>query len=249
METYSLITGASSGIGKASAYSLAKLNKNLILISRRMERLEELKEVLESKYNIKILIHSVDVTDQKQVNDFFEKISDYSIDVFVNNAGLALGKSSFQESDFDDYERMIETNIKGFTYMARKTIPFLIKTKGHIINVSSVSGIESYPGGSVYCGTKAYVKMLSKGFRIDLVGKDVRVTDIAPGAVNTEFSTVRFHGNKEQADDVYKGFSPLLAEDIADCIEFAVTRPPHVNIEYLLVMPTDQAAVAYLNKK
>ena len=249
MKTHSLITGASSGIGKATAHSFAKLGRNLILLARRMEKLEALKKELESEYNIEILTYSVDVTDKKQVDDFFNQISDYSIDIFLNNAGLALGKSSFQEADWEDYETMIETNIKGFTYMARKILPLLIKTKGHIINISSVSGIEAYPGGSVYCGTKAYVKMLSKGLRIDLMGTGVRVTDIAPGAVNTEFSTVRFHGNKQMADSVYKGFTPLIAQDIADCIEFAVTRPKHVNIEYLHVMPTDQAAVAYLNRE
>jgi len=241
-QNFALITGASSGIGEACAIALAKEGKNLILVARREEKLEQLKNQLEKEHNVQILIYKVDLGKIQEIEDFFNKIEGNNIDVLINNAGLALGKASFENYDWNDFNRMIDINIKAFTRVAQLTIPELKKHKGHIINISSISGIESYEGGSVYCGTKAFVKMISKSLRIDLAGTGVRVTDIAPGAVDTEFSTVRFKGDQEIAKSVYKGYSPLHAQDIADTIMFALSRPPSVNIEYMLVMPTAQAS-------
>lgn len=166
----------------------------------------------------------------------------------INNAGLALDKASFEDYDFNDFTGMIDTNIKGFLKVAQLGIPHLKKTKGHIVNLSSIAGLEAYEGGSVYCASKAFVHMISKSLRIDLAGTGIRVTDIAPGAVETDFSNVRFKGDTEKAASVYKGYAPLQPEDIADCIAFAVSRPAHVNIDSMLVMPTAQASATRFTK-
>ena len=239
---FALITGASSGIGEACAVALAKEGKNLILLARRKTKLEEMKNKLEKDFGITVLIYPVDLGGIENIETFFGDIEDKEIDMLINNAGLALGKAPFEEYDWKDFDQMIEINVKAFTRVAQLAIPHLKRTKGHIVNISSIAGIEAYEGGSVYCGTKAFVKMISKALRIDLMGTGVRVTDIAPGAVDTEFSTVRFKGNKELASAVYKGFTPLYAEDIAETILFALTRPPSVNLEYILIMPTAQAS-------
>jgi 3-hydroxy acid dehydrogenase/malonic semialdehyde reductase len=173
---------------------------------------------------------------------FFDAMQSIEIEALINNAGLALGKSSFEAYAWEDFDTMIDINIKAFTRVAQRAIPFLKQTQGHIVNISSIAGIEAYEGGSVYCASKAYVKMISKALRIDLAGTGVRVTDIAPGAVDTEFSTIRFKGDVEKAKTVYQGYMPLSAQDIADTIVFALSRPAHVNIEYMLVMPTAQAS-------
>ena len=241
-ESYSLITGASSGIGKATAKKLAGKGRNLILLARRKKLLEELRNEILTEHKIDVLIYQIDVRNLDNLNSFFSEIQDFNIDILVNNAGLALGKSSIEEYDWQDFETMIDTNVKAFTRIAQLAIPFIKKTQGHIVNISSISGIEAYEGGSVYCATKAYVKMLSKSMRLDLAGTGVRVTDIAPGAVDTEFSLVRFKGSIEASQSVYKGFVPLYAEDIADAIIFALDRPSSVNIEYMLIMPTSQAS-------
>lgn len=242
MKTFTLITGASAGIGRRTAKSLAGIGKNLILIARRKDRLDQLKLDLESAHGIEVLTYQVDLVDQEQITDFFAQIKDVPVDTLINNAGLALGKNSFEDYEWNDFERMIEINIKAFTRVAQLAIPSIKAHQGHIVNISSVAGIEAYEGGSVYCGTKAYVKMISKALRIDLHGTGVRVTDIAPGAVETEFSNVRFKGDMDTVNKTYKGYTPLSAQDIADTIVFALSRPKSVNIEYMLVMPTAQAS-------
>lgn len=241
---YTLITGASAGIGKACAEALAKEGRNLILVSRGKEKLEQLKKDIQSKHEVEVFVYEVDVSDIAQVDRFFSQIKDKELNVLINNAGLARNRVPLDEYDWKDIEEMIGTNILGFTRVAQLCIPFLKKTKGHIVNISSIAGIEGFEGSNVYSGTKAYVKMLSKNLRIDLHGTGVRVTDIAPGAVETEFSITRYHGDKDKAKKVYEGFIPLKAEDIAASIVFALTQPPHVNIEYMLVMPTAQASQA-----
>jgi len=245
---FALITGASAGIGEACALFLAKEGRNLILIARRKEKLDVLKAQLEKDHGITVLTYKVDLSNLEEVERFFEEIKDKEVDVLINNAGLALGKSSFEDYDWSDFNRMIDINIKAFTRVAQLAIPHLKKTKGHVVNVSSVSGIEAYEGGSVYCGTKAFVKMVSKALRLDLAGTGVRVTDIAPGAVDTEFSTVRFKGDKGKADSCYKGYTPLYAKDIADAIVYALSRPESVNIETMLIMPTAQASATRVSK-
>lgn len=249
MKTFTLITGASAGIGKATACLLAQNKKNLILIARRKDRLDRLKDALEKKYEVEVLTYQVDLSDQQQIQDFFETIKSIPVDTLINNAGLALGKSSFEDYGWADFDRMIDINIKAFTRVGQLAIPMIKKHQGHIINISSIAGTEAYEGGSVYCGTKAYVKMISKALRIDLHGTGVRVTDIAPGAVETEFSDVRFKGDLDTAKNTYKGYTPLFATDIAETIWFALSRPKSVNIEYMLVMPTAQASATRFFKK
>lgn len=246
---FALITGASSGIGKSCAEALAKEGKNLILLARRIDRLEKIKEELEKKHSVQVLIYQVDLGVLSDIENFFKQIKDKEIDILINNAGLALGKASFEDYAWDDFNQMIEINIKAFVRVAQLAIPHLKKTQGHIVNISSVAGIEAYEGGSVYCGSKAFVKMISKSLRIDLMGTGIRVTDIAPGAVDTEFSTVRFKGDKNTADSIYKGFTPLYAQDIAEVIMFALSRPKSVNLEQILIMPTAQASATRISKK
>jgi len=242
MKTYTLITGASSGIGEACARKLAARNRNLILTARRYDRLEALAEELKQKFHIEVEVREADFMKLSSIDDLFSSIAGFKVDTLINNAGFALGKTAIEDYDWDDFEQMIGVNVRAFTRVAQLCIPKLKETVGHIVNISSIAGIEAYEGGSVYCGTKAYVKMLSKSMRIDLAGTGIRVTDIAPGAVETEFSLVRFKGDQQKADAVYEGFVPLSADDIADAIEFALLRPSHVNIEYMVIMPTAQAA-------
>ncbi len=244
---FTLITGASSGIGQATAKLLAQHGRNLILIARRKDRLDTLKKELESQYAVEILVFQLDVQNLAAIEKFFDKIKDKKIDVLINNAGLARGRLLLENYQWDDIEQMINTNIKGFLKVAQLSIPFLKETKGHIINLSSIAGIEAYEGASIYCGTKAFVKMISKSLRIDLAGTGIRVTDIAPGAVNTEFSLVRFDNDKSKASAVYDGYIPLYAEDIADCILFSLNRPASVNIQYMLVMPTAQVSATRIS--
>lgn len=246
---YTIITGASSGIGRACAIKLAKKGHNLILASRRIERLEVLKLELSTKFNVDIIAYKLDVRDLEAIDKFAIDISDYEIDVFVNNAGLAAGKTSFEKYEWSDFQQMIDTNILGFTKIAQMIIPKLIRSQGHIINISSIAGIEAYEGGSVYSATKAYVKMLSKSMRIDLMGTGVRVTDIAPGAVETEFSFVRFKGNQDMAEAIYSNFSPLIADDIADAVDYVISTPKSVNIEYMVIMPTAQASATRIYRE
>lgn len=239
-----LITGATSGFGEASAHLFAKNNWNIIITGRRNERLEKLEQELISKYKVDVLSLCYDVTKVEEVKNAISSLNDNwkNIDVLLNNAGLAVGRGPIQEGLYDDWERMIDTNVKGLLYMMREVSPMMIaRKKGHIINVGSLAGWESYGGGNVYCGTKHAVRAISRSSRIDLLTYNIKVSVISPGAAETEFSLVRFKGDEEKAASMYEGYLPLKAEDVANSIYFMATQPDHVNIEEILILPTAQA--------
>ena len=247
-----LITGATSGIGMACAQIFAKSNFNLIITGRRKERLENIKIEFTQKYGVEIKVLSFDIRQKSSVFEAIDKLrsGNIKIDVLINNAGLASGLSTVQEGDIDDWEKMIDTNSKGLLYISRAVLPIMIESgKGHIINIGSIAGKEVYPNGNVYCGTKHAVDAITKGMRIDAVKHGIRVSQVAPGAVETEFSVVRFHGNKEKADAVYKGFKPLSPADVADAVFYVANAPSHVNINDLVIMPTAQASAMVLNRE
>lgn len=251
MNKIALITGATSGIGKACAHLYAEHDYNLIITGRRAERLDQLKNELENNYSVKVEALNFDVRSNEAVVEAFNTLSDEwrSIDVLINNAGLAKGLSSIQGGDLNHWEQMIDTNVKGLLYVSKAIMPFMIeRKKGHIVNVGSVAGKEVYPNGNVYCATKHAVDALTKAMRIDLLPHKIKVSAVCPGAVDTEFSEVRFDGDKEKAEKVYVGYEPLRAEDIADAIYFMTSRPAHVNINDLLIMPTAQASATQFNK-
>jgi NADP-dependent 3-hydroxy acid dehydrogenase YdfG len=246
------ITGATSGIGKAVAMRLAKENFALILTGRRNERLEALKKELERNYETKVLTLCFDVRVYEQVEKAVNTLPDEwkKIDVLVNNAGLAAGADPIHTASISDWEQMIDTNIKGLLYVTRMISPGMIARKsGHIINLGSIAGRMVYPGGVVYCATKHAVRALNEGMRMDFLPYGIRVTEVSPGAVETEFSMVRFKGDKQRADQVYQGFTPLVAEDIAEAIYCAIAQPPHVNIQDMLVMPTAQANTLMIHRE
>ncbi|MFT7154255.1 MAG: NADP-dependent 3-hydroxy acid dehydrogenase YdfG [Bacteroidia bacterium] len=251
MSKTAIITGATAGIGEATAIEFANLGFTLILTGRRKERLTKLKAELESKYKISVSIHSFDIRVKAEVENFCRhEIGDISIDVLVNNAGLASGLSPLHEGDVDDWEKMIDTNVKGLLYITREIAPRMVaQQSGHIINVGSIAGVEVYPNGNVYCATKHAVKAISEGLRKELYDKGIKVTNVAPGMVETEFSIVRFYGDENRANAVYDGVEALAAKDIADCISFAVTRPKHVNIADMLVLPTDQGSATQVLRR
>jgi NADP-dependent 3-hydroxy acid dehydrogenase YdfG len=245
MNKIALITGATAGIGEACAKKLAQIGYNLIISGRRTEKLEQVKTEILEKHKIKILSLELDVRNQNEVNAKINALPNEwkNIDLLLNNAGLAVGVSPIQEGIIDDWERMIDTNVKGLLYVTRAVSPLMVeRRKGQIINITSIAGKEVYPGGNVYCATKHAVDAITKGSRIDLLPYNIKVSSIAPGMAETEFSLVRFKGDSEKADQVYNGFTPLSAEDIADTVEFIATRPAHVNINDILIMPTDQAS-------
>ena len=238
------ITGASSGIGKAMAYSFGKNGDNLVLCARRLERLEEIKKDIEEKYAVKVYIYKLDVTIYENVADTVKEIIKTvgNIDILVNNAGLALGLDKFQNYSINDMQTMIDTNIKGLLYVTREIIPYMVsKNSGHIINIGSTAGMYAYADGAVYCATKVAVKFLSDGIRIDTIDKNIKVTTIQPGIVETDFSEVRFHGDKAKAEKVYKGIKALKPEDIADITVYAANQPEHVQISDITIMATKQA--------
>jgi len=246
-----LISGATSGIGKSCAYYFAKNNDRLIITGRRNERLQELKTELSEKFKIEVCTLSFDIRDNKAVKSAVESLPENwkNIDILINNAGLASGLSTIQEGDLEDWEKMIDTNVKGLLYLSRAIMPKMIeRKKGHIINIGSIAGKEVYPNGNVYCSTKHAVDALTKAMRIDLLPHMIKVSQIAPGAVETEFSIVRFHGDKDKADKVYEGFTPLTPDDIADAVFYVANLPAHVNINDLLIMPTAQASSGHFNK-
>ncbi|MEA1914726.1 MAG: SDR family NAD(P)-dependent oxidoreductase [Campylobacterota bacterium] len=236
-----LITGATSGIGKSCAKKLAKKGVNLILTGRRKGNLVEFKKQL-SKYDVNVKILAFDVRSLDVVQKKLTKIlKNKKVDILINNAGLALGTQKIDEGEIDNWEKMIDTNIKGLLYVSRLVIPhFRAQNSGHIINIGSIAGVMTYPGGNVYCATKAAVHTLSEAMNIDLMGTHVRVSNIAPGAVKTEFSDVRFDGDKEKSDAVYEGYEPLKAKDISSLILYVLNAPKHVNIQHSLIMPTAQ---------
>jgi 3-hydroxy acid dehydrogenase/malonic semialdehyde reductase len=244
MEKTVFITGATSGFGKATALKYAQNSDRLILTGRRNDRLETLKLELENKYNTQVLVLNFDVRDEKATTSAIENLPETwkNIDVLVNNAGLASGLDPIQTGNFEDWNKMIDTNVKGLLYVSRAIIPLMIRQKsGHIVNIGSTAGKEVYPNGNVYCASKHAVDAITKGMRIDLLPHQIKVTQIAPGAANTEFSTVRFHGDEARADKFYQGFNPILADDIAELIFYATSLPAHLCINDLVVTSTAQA--------
>ncbi len=250
-----LVTGASSGIGYATALMLARFGYDLILLARRQERLQALQQALSDNpetVNAQVYLAAVDVRSLEEIQSFYNALPSpwKSIDLLVNNAGLAKGLSKFYEGDVDHWEQMIDTNVKGLLYMSRTVTPDMIaRGSGHIINIGSIAGKEVYDNGNVYCGTKFAVDAITKGMRLELAVHGLKVTGIHPGAVETEFSVVRFDGDEERAQKVYEGFDNLVAEDIAEAIEFVVTRKPHVNINDLVIMPQAQAVAGVIIRK
>ncbi|MBP3943903.1 SDR family NAD(P)-dependent oxidoreductase [Sphingobacteriaceae bacterium WQ 2009] len=253
MQKTVFITGASSGIGKACAEVLAKAGYNLLLCARRHEKLVQLKHELSNLYpTIHIHTFELDVRHAQEVQQAITALPEEwkKIDVLINNAGLSQGLDPIQTGNIDDWDRMIDTNIKGFLYVSRQVIPLMEATgAGHIVNLGSIAGKEVYPNGNVYCATKHAVDALNKAMRIDLLPKGIKVTGINPGMVETEFSEVRFKGDTERAAHVYDGLTPLSGTDIAETILFVLSRPAHVCINDLLIMPTAQANGTLVNRK
>ncbi|MFP4025956.1 MAG: SDR family NAD(P)-dependent oxidoreductase [Thiohalospira sp.] len=248
MNKIALITGTTSGIGRATAKKLAYNNFDVIITGRRKELLEDLKNEIELKPSGRVHILNFDVRNNDEVNKAIDSLPEEWIDIeiLVNNAGLAVGLNHIYDGIIDDWERMIDTNIKGLLYMTRKISQRMIdKKRGHIINIGSTAGKEVYENGNVYCATKHAVDAISKGMRIDMLKHKIKVTAINPGMVETEFSVVRFKGDKEKADKVYQGFTPLYGEDVADAILYVVTRPEHVCINDMILTATAQANSFY----
>jgi len=250
--TVVFITGASSGFGRAAAQAFAAEGANLLLCARRIERLHELEsELKKANSSIKVQSVQLDVRDRNAVDAFWSKLPEEwkPIDILVNNAGLSRGLDKFQEASLDDWEEMIDTNVKGLLYITRKVVPGMIeRNRGHIINIGSIAGHEVYPRGHVYCASKHAVDAITKGLRLDVVDTPIRVTTIDPGLAETEFSEVRFHGDVERAKSVYKGLDALTAEDIADTILWCATRPAHVQIAEIIIFPTNQASAAVVHR-
>ena len=246
------ITGASSGIGKACAESFAREGSYLILAARRIDRLKRLAEILKKKYKIKIHTLKLDVRNLEEVKAAVASLPGEwkKIDVLINNAGLARGFSKVYEGDTEQWEEMIDTNVKGLLYMTRQVLPLMVKRKkGHVINVGSTAGHEVYAYGNVYCATKFAEKALTQSTRIDVLDKNIKVSSVDPGMVYTEFSDVRFSGDKSKVKKVYEGLKPLRPEDVAESILFCATRPAHVNISEVILTPTAQASSTQVYRK
>ena len=249
MAKIAFVTGATSGIGRATAFELAKQGYHIIATGRRAERLEELKQELTE---VPVYTLTFDVRDKAETQQAVDSLPEdwRQIEVLVNNAGNAHGMSSIQNGSLDDWDAMIDINVKGLLYVSHAVLPLMLQhKKGHIVNIGSIAGKEVYPNGNVYCASKHAVDAISQGMRIDLVQEGIRVSEVNPGLVETEFSEVRFKGDKERAASVYKGFQALQAQDIAELISFIVTRPAHVNLAEVLVLPTAQAAATILHKQ
>jgi NADP-dependent 3-hydroxy acid dehydrogenase YdfG len=245
MKKTALITGATSGIGQATAKLLAKNDFDVIITGRRNKRLEQLEEEIIKSQSTNVYTLNFDVRNKTEVEDAINSLPDEwkNISVLINNAGLASGLDPVQDGNYDDWEKMIDTNVKGLLYVSRVVSKIMVENKsGHIVNISSIAGREAYPNGGVYCGTKHAVEAITKSMRLDLLPHNIKVSRISPGMVETEFSLVRFHGDAEKANEVYNGFTPLYAEDVAETILFMVTRPDHVNIDDVLIMPTAQGS-------
>ncbi len=252
MNKIALITGVTSGIGKASADIFAENNYNLIVTGRRHERLREIKNELEKQFGIEVFALCFDVRNNDEVIENINSLPEEwrNIDVLINNAGLAVGLNHIQDGVIDDWERMIDTNIKGLLYVTRAVAPLMVaRNSGHIVNICSVAGKEVYENGNVYCATKHAVDALSKAMRVDMLKHNIKVTNICPGAVETEFSVVRFKGDTERAAGTYRGMEPLVAKDVAQCIYFAVSLPYRICINDMLIMPTAQANSSTFNRK
>ena len=252
MNKIALITGASSGIGEACAHVFAREGFNLILTGRRAEKLEKLANALNIQYNIEVAVANFDIRNKASVTQNLEQLPEAwkKVDVLINNAGLSKGLDPINAGDTNDWEMMIDTNIKGLLYTSKIVSNWMIANgHGHIVNLGSIAGKEVYPNGNVYCATKHAVDALNKGMRLDLLPHGIKVSAINPGAVETEFSNVRFNGDAERAKKVYEGFTPLAAMDIAETIYFIVSRPAHVNINDLTIMPTAQANAVTITRK
>ncbi len=247
-----LITGASSGIGEATAHAFAEEGYNLIITGRRSARLRELKKELEKVFNIEVLVLCFDIRDRKQCESAIDSLTkeERNIDVLVNNAGLAAGLEHINEGDPNDWDAMIDTNVKGLLYITRKISQIMVERgEGHIINIGSIAGTQAYENGAAYCASKYAVHALSQGMRIDLLGHGIKVTEIRPGMIETEFSLVRFHGDAKRASSVYDGVEPLAGEDIADAIMWVVSQPDHVNIDEIVITPKAQANAYYTKRE
>jgi len=243
MTKTAFVTGATAGFGRAIALRLAHLGYRVIITGRRNDRLQNTLHELEQA-GAEALALTFDVRDFGQTRTAIETLPEnfQQIDLLVNNAGLAAGQAPFDKSMLEDFEKMIDTNLKGLIYVSKLIVPQMVKrNSGHIVNISSIAGVEVYPGGNIYCATKHAVTALTKGMRLDLVDKGVKVSSISPGMAETEFSLVRFDGDKQRAAAVYQGLTPLTADDIADALEFIITRPPHVCIHDILLTPAAQA--------
>ncbi len=247
-----LITGASSGIGAACAEAFAAAGARLILWARRQDRLAALKERLQQQGHPNVVTQTVDVRDRGQVLAALAALPAEmaKVHILINNAGLSRGLEPFAVADVNDWEEMIDTNLKGLLYVSRAILPQMIEQQqGHIINIGSIAGHQVYPGGHVYCATKAAVQALSQALRLDLLGTPIRVTEVDPGMVVTEFSEVRFHGDRQRAAAVYRGMTPLTAADVAEVVLFAATRPAHVNLNQIVLMPVDQASTTAIYRR
>jgi 3-hydroxy acid dehydrogenase / malonic semialdehyde reductase len=247
-----LVTGASSGIGKSCARAFAGQGAKILMCARRSDRLKGFAAELKNEFGVPVHQFSLDVRDQPAVEKAVAGLAkDWrAIEVLVNNAGLSRGLSKLHEGLLSDWEEMIDTNVKGLLYVSRAVIPGMVEQgSGHVINIGSIAGHEVYPGGNVYCATKFAVRALSMGLRLDLNGTPVRVSEVSPGMVETEFSVVRFHGDTDRAGKVYQGLTPLSPDDIADAVVWCATRPPHVNISEMIVMPTAEASTTLVHRK
>ena len=247
-----LVTGASSGIGHSCAEKFAQAGAKLLIAARRKDRIDELAGKLKKQYHAECLVVELDVRDRKAVEKAFGGLPSewQAIDILVNNAGLSRGFDKLHEGKIDDWEEMVDTNVKGLLYVSRAVIPGMVsRNKGTIINIGSIAGHEVYPRGNVYSATKHAVDALTKGMRLDLVDTAVRVCTVDPGLVETEFSSVRFRGDEEKAKAVYQNFKPLSPDDIADVVIFCATRPAHVQIAELIVLPTSQASTTLVYRK
>lgn len=247
-----LITGASSGIGAACARKFAQAGAKLILAARRWDRLQQVATALETEFGTQAHLLELDVRDRSQVESALHSLPEpwAAIDILINNAGLSRGLNKLHEGSVQDWEEMIDTNIKGLLYVTRVLVPGMVsRNRGHVVNIGSIAGHQTYPNGNVYCATKAAVRALTEGLKQDLLGTPVRVTTVDPGLVETEFSEVRFHGDGDRAKQVYQGLTPLTADDVADVIFFAVTRPAHVNLSEILMVPTDQATATLVHRR
>lgn len=245
---WTVITGATSGIGKACAEIFAEAGSHLVLTGRRQERLELLKQDLQDTHSVKVVIHAFDVRDRQACIEFVESLSD-PVDVLINNAGLAVGKDPVDQAELDDWDRMIDTNVKGLLNMTRLITPGMKeRNRGHIINIGSIAGHEAYAGGVVYCATKHAVDAITKSTKKDLHGTSIRVGAVSPGLVETEFSNVRFKGDDESADEVYEGMEPLTGKDISEIVLFMASRPDHVNIMDTIVYPVQQSSSTLVDR-
>lgn len=246
------ITGASAGIGEACAYAFANEGANLILTARRLDRLQAIKEEIEDRYSVKVLVAKLDVSNRSEVISVINNLDEQwmNIDILVNNAGLGRGINKLHEDNPEGWDEMIDTNVKGLLIVTKEVVKTMVRRKrGHVINIGSIAGHQAYPGGSVYCATKHAVRAITESLRMETLEHKIRVSTVDPGMVETEFSDVRFYGDKEKAKNVYKGLEPLTGDDIAETVLFCATRPKHVNINEIIVMPSAQATAMIAHRE